>query len=107
MTRGEKGVVIPLEASVVRACERLFHRTAGLWFIKTLGSAYARLGTPDFIVCYRGRFYGIEVKRPGMPHPLSAVQRRQLELIEASGGITAVVTSALEVAALLGIEGAA
>ena len=58
----------------------------------------AEAGVPDLLVCYEGRFYGLEVKQPKRyPTPL---QRHHLELIEQSGGISAVVRSvsdALEV----------
>lgn len=45
--------------------------------------------TIDCIVCYKGRFIGIETKRPGeKPTPL---QKLILEKIKLSGGITFVI----------------
>jgi hypothetical protein len=49
------------------------------------------IGTPDFLVCYRGVFYALEVK-VGSNHP-TPEQTRCLQSIEAQGGIAAVVRS--------------
>ena len=35
-----------------------------IYFFNTFGNAVQRAGLPDRIVCYKGRFIGIELKRP-------------------------------------------
>lgn len=49
-------------------------------------------GSPslDFLVCYRGRFIGIETKRPGEPNPTSR-QRLTMNEMAAAGAITLLV----------------
>jgi len=55
----------------------------GAWVVKTI--ATTKNGTPDILACLRGRFIGIEVKKPGgKPSPL---QRVQLRKIREAGGI--------------------
>jgi hypothetical protein len=61
--------------------------------------SYQEAGIPDLLVCYRGRFIGLEVKLPGnTPSPL---QEKVLREIKGSGGIAAVVTSVEQVRNLL------
>lgn len=64
-----------------------------------------RVGVPDFIVCYRERFIGIEVKRPGKK--ATHDQRAELAWIHSAGGIDAVVTSRGEVESLFALIDAA
>ncbi len=61
--------------------------------------SYQEAGIPDLLVCFRGRFIGLEVKLPGeTPSPL---QEKVLREIKGSGGIAAVVTSVEQVRNLL------
>ena len=62
----------------------------GAYVIKTTGVAAA--GTPDLIICYKGRFFGIEVKTP--TGRVTKRQSYQLERIRESGGIGVVVRDA-------------
>ena len=48
-------------------------------------------GAPDYIICYKGLFVGLEVKRAD--GVLSDVQRHNKSRIEASGGVMYVVRS--------------
>lgn len=68
----------------------------GAYHVKIHGSAYIPAGTPDILVCYKGRFIGIEVKKPegGVVSPL---QKLKLQKIEMSGGIAFVARSVKEV----------
>jgi penicillin-binding protein-related factor A (putative recombinase) len=50
---------------------------------------YGRSGVPDIVGCYRGMFFGIEVKA-GKNKP-TALQMRNLQEIEAQDGIALVV----------------
>ena len=50
---------------------------------------YGRSGVPDIVACYKGYFVGIECKAgKGVP---TALQLRELRLIEEAGGISMVV----------------
>jgi Holliday junction resolvase len=65
-------------------------RRRGAWTFKVHGSAAMRRGLPDRMVCYRGYFLAIEVKKPGgKPTP---IQEHELEQIRHAGGIAIVAT---------------
>jgi VRR-NUC domain len=61
--------------------------------------SYQEAGIPDLLVCYRGRFIGLEVKQPG--GVASPLQKKVLHEIERSGGIAAIVDSVDQVRGLL------
>lgn len=58
-------------------------------------------GLCDLLVCYQGRFYGIEVKLPGKLSTLSAKQKHVIRRIRNAGGIAAAVTNVDDAVALL------
>lgn len=61
----------------------------GAWYVKYWGGGvYTRTGVPDILVCFKGRFIGIEVKSDS--GRLSPEQKEQLALIKQAGGITMV-----------------
>jgi hypothetical protein len=61
----------------------------GCWWFMPVSHGYGRSGIPDFIVCYKGVFIGIETKAPaGVPGPH---QKRECASIDAAGGI-AIIT---------------
>lgn len=61
----------------------------GAYYFFPVANGYTRAGIPDIIVCYRGRFIGIEVKA-GKNVP-TALQERELSLIRKSGGAAYVI----------------
>ncbi len=65
-------------------------KRGGFW-IKIHGSVFQMAGIPDLIGCYRGRFIGFEVKRPGLGATL--IQQYVMGRITAAGGVTAVIHS--------------
>lgn len=90
--------LVPIEATVqhrIRKC--CIDR--GAFVIRETSSA----GLPDLVVCYRGLFLGIEVKRPD-PHKkygVTPLQVRKLEQIREAGGLGFVARTAGEVEAVL------
>lgn len=88
------------EAAAVDDITALLTRR-GAWWFKTTG--VRRVGVPDLVACYRGRFVALEVKRAhrGAGHPVSAAQRVTLEQIRRRAGHTAVATTVDEAAAVL------
>lgn len=48
-------------------------------------------GVPDFLVCFQGKFIGIEAKSNKTTHPLTKIQQRNLQNIAKAGGIALVV----------------
>ncbi|MSO94127.1 MAG: VRR-NUC domain-containing protein [Rhodospirillales bacterium] len=60
-----------------------------------------RAGTPDLILCWRGRFVAIELKAPGKVKNLSESQRACHADIAAAGGTVATLDSLAAVIAFL------
>ena len=74
-------------------------RGMGAWVFNVHGSPYQQVGTPDLLVGYKGRFYAMEVKRPG--GVLTPVQAKVIEEIKASGSVAGRVESIEEAMKLL------
>ena len=74
-------------------------RGMGAWVFNVHGSSYQQVGVPDLLVGYQGRFYAMEVKRPG--GILSAVQVKVIEEIRSSGSVAGRVESIEEAVRLL------
>jgi hypothetical protein len=66
---------------------------------------YARKGIPDRIVCYRGRFLALEVKRPPEERKKNPEaekwQAREIAAINVADGVARVVWSVKQVVALI------
>jgi hypothetical protein len=91
---------IPREAQVLGQIVRWLQKIDGLWFMKTYGSMYGKAGVPDLIICLNGRFFAIEVKRPGgKPTDL---QVATMDRINACWGTAGVATCVEEARVILG-----
>lgn len=75
-----------LAAEIRHALER-----HGAFVFKVHGSGMMLAGLPDLIVCYEGRYFGVEVKMPG--NKPSKIQRHIHRKIEAAGGTACVAYS--------------
>lgn len=66
-----------------------------LWFMKVHGGPYQKAGVPDFLGCYHGVMFYIEVKQPGkVPTPLQEIEMRRLRRAGAIGGVATSVDEA-------------
>lgn len=92
----------PMEREITQAI-RLHLVKRGAFCFKVHGGAFQMAGIPDLIGCIDGRFFGLEVKRPG--GRATALQSAILRRIEQAGGIAAVVTSVAEAEAALTEKG--
>lgn len=81
---------MPREKEIQRATVAWL-KELGAYVINIHGSAYQGAGIPDLVICYRGRFVGIEVKQPGK-NP-TALQAHNIDLIRKAGGFAATVRS--------------
>jgi len=61
----------------------------GAYYAMPIGSGYGNSGVPDFLVCYKGWFIGIEAKAG--KGKTTALQDLNLEKITAAGGLTLIV----------------
>ena len=86
---------MPLESAIqLRIIAAL--RSAGAYVTKF---SAGDVGTPDLLVCYQGRFFGMEVKQP-KNYP-TKIQRHRLEQIALAGGVGVVVRSVNDALAAL------
>ena len=74
-------------------------RDQGAYVFNVHGSPYQDVGTPDLLVCYEGRFYGFEVKRPG--EKLTVMQKHQVAKVIGAGGVAHRVEKVGDVAEVL------
>jgi len=91
----------PKEDAIVTAIIRRLKREPCLWYVKNHGTPFGRRGIPDITGCYRGRMFGLEVKRPGRKHDVSKLQELELQRIANAGGLAAVVESVDDAMAVL------
>ena len=64
-------------------------KALGAYYVMPVTSGYGSSGAPDFLVCWRSLFFGIECKA-GKNKP-TALQFQNLTKITAAGGISLVV----------------
>ena len=62
----------------------------GAWFCMPATGGYGKSGVPDFLVCWKGLFIGIEAKAPGKGGNTTPAQDEQLEEIKQAGGLSLV-----------------
>lgn len=74
-------------------CADWLKRQSHVWFFKVFGNGIQAGGIPDFIICYRGRFVAIELKRPDGQGRLEKRQEAQLRRICGAGGVAVVIDS--------------
>lgn len=89
-----------LERDIVAAIKRyLLTLGSDVFFWKEHGGPYGTSGIPDIIICYKGRFIGMECKLPG--GRLTELQKRALDKINRAGGIAQRVESVDDARAII------
>lgn len=61
------------------------------YYFYPVTGGYGASGVPDIIVCYKGRFIGIECKADATKRGPTALQEKNLDQIGDSGGIALVI----------------
>jgi len=61
----------------------------GAYYAMPIGSGYGNSGVPDFLVCYKGWFIGIEAKSG--KGKTTALQDFNLDKITKAGGLTLII----------------
>ena len=75
----------------------------GAFWSNVQGGPGSKPGDPDIVVCYKGRYVGLEAKSPTGVQ--SEIQKRRMEEIRDAGGIYGLVRSVEDVKEILrGIE---
>ena len=62
---------------------------AGVYYFMPVGTGWGRIGIPDFVACVNGRFLAIEAKAG--TGKTTALQNRELQMINDAGGVALVV----------------
>lgn len=81
------------EGKAKRLIKAFLKTLTDCFFFSPIGGPFATHGIPDLVVCLKGRFVGIEVKRPGNESGTTALQERALETIRECGGVAFVASS--------------
>lgn len=76
------------EAKVKKRVKEVLN-TLGAYYAMPATGGYGSSGVPDFLVCYKGKFIGIECKAGG--GKTTALQEKNLRLIQEAGGEAFVV----------------
>jgi hypothetical protein len=80
---------MPTPESKVKAQIRKILETTRAYYAMPIGTGYGNSGVPDFLVCHKGRFIGIEAKAG--KGTTTALQEKHLADIRAAGGTAFVV----------------
>lgn len=59
------------------------------YYVMPVTAGFGNSGAPDYIVCYRGKFFGIECKAGG--NNPTALQYKNLKDIQDCGGVALIV----------------
>ena len=73
----------------VKSLVRKVLEELGAYYVMPVTGGYGNSGAPDFLVCLRGRFIGIECKAG--KGKTTALQEKNLSQITQSGGIALVI----------------
>ena len=76
------------EAKVKKRIKDILNKL-GAYYVMPHGAGYGNAGAPDFIVCHKGRFIGIEAKAGN--NKATSLQLHNLMQIRKSGGVSFVV----------------
>lgn len=76
------------ETKVKRAVVKILDKHGAYHFFPAT-HGYGRSGVPDIVACHNGQFIGIECKAG--KGTTTALQERELKLIEKAGGVTFVI----------------
>jgi hypothetical protein len=90
-----------MESNLAKRVDEFLKAQENLWFFNVQGGATQRAGIPDRIVCYRGYFVALELKRPDGTGVVSPRQVIEMRLMNDAGGYTKIVESLDDVKAVL------
>jgi hypothetical protein len=87
------------EGAVKRAVKKRL-KELGVYYFMPVQNGLGRVGIPDFICCYKGRFIAIETKRPGARDKTTPNQDREIAAINSAGGVAVVVDDVSQIEVL-------
>lgn len=90
----------PRENRIQHRIIKTLEAVPGVWLFNVHGSGWQKSGIPDIVGCYNGKFFGVEVKRPG--EQPTAKQSLTMKKIAAAGGVTGVAETPEEALEIIG-----
>ena len=75
----------------VKAAVKRYLTGIGAWYAMPMGTGYGSSGVPDFLVCWKGKFFALETKAPGKRNNTTVLQKVQLSAIQAANGTALVI----------------
>lgn len=63
----------------------------GIWYFMPAANGFGKVGVPDFICCWNGKFFAIEAKAKGKREYTTANQKNTIEEIRSARGWALVV----------------
>jgi Holliday junction resolvase len=76
------------EAKVKKKVKEIL-KSMGAYYAMPVATGFASSGVPDFVVCCKGKFYGIECKANG--NKPTALQESNLSQIREAGGVALII----------------
>jgi hypothetical protein len=75
----------------IKARVKAILKSHDIWYFMPSANGYGKVGVPDIICCWDGRFFAIETKAPGKRDNVTANQKIQIEQIQQARGWAIVV----------------
>lgn len=75
----------------VKAQVRKWLVARDIWYYMPSQNGFGKVGIPDFICCWNGKFFAIETKAPGRRNDTTDNQKARIEEIQAAKGWALVV----------------
>lgn len=79
------------EGRVKKQVRDILDNTPTAWYFMPVQNGMGQSGIPDFVCCVRGKFLGIETKSKYSSRKLTALQAKQIQLIEKANGRAVVI----------------
>lgn len=81
---------------IIKKYLKTFVEEGSLYYFMPVQGKFAKKGVPDFLLCYKGKFIGIEAKADGKSDTTTALQELTISQIKIAGGIALVISNKLE-----------
>ena len=88
------------EAKFKGAVKKYLTSIGAYWYMP-VSNGMGRVGCPDFLICYKGRFVACETKAPGRRGNTTPNQDREIERIQGAEGVALVVEDVEQLKAVL------
>lgn len=88
------------EGRIKDAVKKYLTAIGAYWYMP-VSNGMGRVGCPDFLICYKGRFVACETKAPGKRNNTTPNQDREIEWIQRADGVALVVDDVEQLKAVL------